>query len=100
MKRTPISIVVNSALKVSGLTLAELTAQNKRRDITDIRKVITVMLSRMGYGAADIGNSISRDRTTIIYHRQHSSFLLKFNKPFQKLYREVYDLVVKTDTYG
>jgi len=83
--------IVNGILKLSKLTFKDVRSQKRKRELVDVRMIMSVALLDKGYHPKIIGKYINRDRSTVLHHKKIVSNLLETNKEF----KEKYNLLTK-----
>jgi len=80
---------IMSILEESGITIEEIRSRSKKRELVDMRIIISCYLTNTGMSDSNVGLMIRRNRTTVLYYKRIIDDLLEFDPLFREKFNKV-----------
>jgi len=89
---TSVKNLLNRVELMTGITIEELRSKDRRRDLTDMRKIISYHCNKvLGMRTSGIGLILNRDRATMIYSVKLCEQLMDSDEAFRCKFNEILD---------
>ena len=77
------------ASRISGISVEDLKGKSRKESVSDVRKIIMILLRKRGMSSPFIGDFFSRDHATVLYHEKVANNLKATSRKFTVLYHRI-----------
>jgi chromosomal replication initiation ATPase DnaA len=66
-RRVPVAAEVEEIVAAAGMTMADLRAPSRKREMMEVRRIVAAYLRRRGCSLPEIGRVLNRDHSTVLH---------------------------------